>query len=101
MILCYRGDGVTDKECSSGIIPFKTSLYMSQGEKMENETAYHCEECGRYKAKREDIGEAPECCGKKMEEVPLFECRKDPAFAEHARLFEDDEPCDPGMSGNN
>jgi hypothetical protein len=35
-----------------------------------------------------------------MEEVPIEVCDKDPSWAEHARLYDDDEPCDPGISGN-
>ena len=62
---------------------------------MDDEFAYHCDECGKY-AKGEE-GEAPECCGRKMKQLPMRECEKDPGFAEHARNFEIDEPCDPGI----
>lgn len=73
---------------------------LSRGEKMEDKTAYHCDECGKYEMDKTPEGEIPECCGQKMKEVPLSECTKDPAWAEHARSFEDDEPCDPGISGD-
>lgn len=62
---------------------------------MTDDHAYHCNECGKYV--KAGVGEVPECCGKKMEQLPMTECVKDPGFAEHARNFEDDEPCDPGI----
>lgn len=62
---------------------------------MEDE-AYHCDDCGRYMTKEEAKGDAPECCGHRMRSIPYTECVKDPAFAEHARSFDDDVPCDDG-----
>jgi hypothetical protein len=61
---------------------------------MEDEFAYLCKECGKYRKGEEGV--ALECCGRKMEQVPIQECLKDPGFAEHARNFEEDEPCDDG-----
>lgn len=66
---------------------------------MEKINAYQCEDCKRYETEPLKDGEYPTCCGKKMKEVPLMECVKDPAFAEHARFDDDDTPCDPGVSG--
>jgi len=61
--------------------------------------SYACDECKKYIVKTEGMDKVPECCGKRMRQVPLTECTKDPSFAEHARFEDDDEPCDPGISG--
>ena len=60
---------------------------------MEEEYAFHCRECGGYAAATSGGG-VPECCGQPMERLPVTECLKDPAFAEHARMNDDDAPCD-------
>ena len=64
---------------------------------MEEELAYYCDGCDKVIKKTGEIEYAPECCGKEMRIMPLRECGKDPSFAEHARLDDDDQPCDPGM----
>jgi len=63
---------------------------------MEGETAYYCNQCHKVlkSGKREF---SPECCGHEMEYVSLTECMKDPSWAEHARFFDEDGPCDPGL----
>ncbi|MFW3147099.1 MAG: hypothetical protein ACMUIE_09845 [Thermoplasmatota archaeon] len=65
---------------------------------MKEEMAYVCDSCHKVVRKKGYEGN-PDCCGRTMRQMPLAECVRDPAFAEHARSFEDDEPCDPGMSG--
>lgn len=53
---------------------------------------YHCKECG----KTIEADESENCCGSPMEK--LTSCTTAPS-AEHARLTNDDEPCDDGRSG--
>ena len=61
-----------------------------------DEEAYYCYECKKTVPKKDPEG-APECCGKEMTLLPLEECSKAPASAEHARFDDDDEPCDTGL----
>lgn len=56
---------------------------------------YKCENCGK---KVKDTGDNPECCGKKMKQLPLDVCIQ-PQHAEHTRSDDIDEPCDEGRSG--
>ena len=64
---------------------------------MEKKT-YICEECEKEIELTND-DEIPECCGKKMKQLPLDVCTQ-PAHPEHARPMRDDPPCDDGRSGN-
>jgi hypothetical protein len=64
-------------------------------EKMNDKT-YECEECG--KRIKNSTNEKLECCGKPMKQLPLDICTQ-PSDAEHARLMENDEPCDDGRAG--
>ncbi len=59
------------------------------------EDAYYCYGCKKIVPKR-DQEEAPECCGEEMALLPIEECVKAPAAAEHARFDDEDEPCDDG-----
>lgn len=60
---------------------------------------YKCTECGNIEDPKKMEQQDPTCCGKRMELTPITTCEKDPAWAEHARSFEEDEPCDPGIGG--
>jgi hypothetical protein len=62
---------------------------------MEEKT-YECEECGKRVKTSED--KTPECCGKPMKQLPLDICTQ-PAYAEHARSMEEEEPCDDFRAG--
>jgi predicted ATP-dependent serine protease len=57
---------------------------------------YQCQECG--KEKEEMNGKNPSCCGKPMKQMKVDVCITAPS-AEHARPFNDDEPCDDSRSG--
>jgi hypothetical protein len=57
---------------------------------------YECENCGK-RAKNKDNVE-PECCGKKMKQLPLDVCTT-AADAEFSRPMDSDEPCDDGRAG--
>lgn len=59
---------------------------------------YLCEECSKVVPKGECC-DVPECCGKPMKVLPLEECVKPPADAEHARFDDEDEPCSDGRTG--
>lgn len=61
---------------------------------MKDDLAYVCEECHKVMRATGDGQHDPECCGVKMKKMPMTECRKDPAFAEHARFIDEDEPCE-------
>ena len=63
---------------------------------MKEEMAYYCDSCHKVIKKTGEKVFAPECCGKGMELLSLSDCMKDPAWAEHARFDDNDEPCDPG-----
>lgn len=64
------------------------------------EEAYYCYGCKRNIPTTEMAQkEVPECCGKPMEKLPLNECQKPPASAEHARFDDEDTPCDDGRTG--
>lgn len=59
------------------------------------EKTYKCKECGKtLTTSKKD----PECCGKKMMQLPLEPCDK-PAHPSHARPMDDEEPCDDGRAG--
>ncbi|MFO8051140.1 MAG: hypothetical protein R6V01_05505 [Thermoplasmatota archaeon] len=60
---------------------------------MTEEIVYVCKECHNVVKATGEGQYDPECCGAPMKQVPLTECRKDPAFAEHARFIDEDEPC--------
>ncbi len=60
---------------------------------MTNEIIFVCGECGN-REKAEEGEPAPMCCEERMR--PLEPCRRDRAWAEHARNYEQDEPCDDG-----
>jgi hypothetical protein len=53
---------------------------------------YECDGCGKQ-ITVEDGAEAPECCGEPMPVCTMA------SVAEHARPFNDDEPCDDGRAG--
>ena len=58
------------------------------------ELEFQCRACG----KRAKAAEPPECCGQKMDEIPLEACTQ--AFgAENSRPMDDDEPCDDSRGG--
>lgn len=59
------------------------------------EEAYYCYGCKRA-VPRTDQEEKPECCGTAMTLLPIEECMKPPASAEHARFDDEDEPCHDG-----
>ena len=61
-----------------------------------NSKKYRCRECGKETVVPETQKEAPECCGEPMEFLEV--CREAPS-AEHARPFNEDEPCDDDRSG--
>jgi hypothetical protein len=95
MTECFREPGPIEDLKGGGKQYYRTfGLFVTVNEMEEEKRTYHCDECGKYSnAEGEDV---PECCGGKMREMSLEECVKDPAFAEHARSFEGDRPCDPG-----
>jgi hypothetical protein len=64
---------------------------------MSRDKAYRCEIC-KGEALAPTDGPAPECCGKKMQNIPLDQCTLS-TTAEHARFDQDDGPCDDGRSG--
>ncbi len=94
MIICYHLHGPIEDTHYSGRTDIDQQVHGNSVKLMNDEFSYHCEDCGKYSKGNGE--EAPECCEKKMERLPMNECVKDPGFAEHARNFEDDEPCDPG-----
>ena len=59
----------------------------------EEDEVYFCEECKKTKDGSED---GPLCCGKAMKKLPLSQCTKAGADAEHARFTDDDDACDDG-----
>ena len=59
------------------------------------EKKFECIDCGKQVKSSENN---PECCGKPMKQLPLDVCVQ-PTDTEHARVMEDDEPCDDGRSG--
>jgi hypothetical protein len=61
---------------------------------MEENTAYYCDHCNKV-LKSGKMEFSPECCGHEMKFISVTECVKDPAWAEHARWFDEDGPCDP------
>jgi hypothetical protein len=63
---------------------------------MENLTTrmvYRCMECSNHVTIEKKGEKPPICCGKRMELTPPSTCNKDPAWAEHARLMDSDDPC--------
>jgi hypothetical protein len=56
---------------------------------------YKCSQCGSTQTAPE--GEAPVCCGEPME---LMNVCTTAEVAEHARPFNEDEPCDDGRAGS-
>ncbi len=58
------------------------------------EVQYTCKSCGKTAMAPE--GQAPTCCGLPME--PMNVCTTADT-AEHARPFNEDEPCDDGRAG--
>jgi len=61
---------------------------------MRGDKEYHCVRCGARKTSEK----APDCCGAKMEPLPLKMCTS-AASAEHSRPMEDEEPCDDSRGG--
>lgn len=61
---------------------------------METKT-YKCQECGHETVVKASAA-VPDCCGKKMREIPLDPCVK-AHNAENARLSDSDEACDDGV----
>lgn len=64
---------------------------------MSEDQAYECEICKGQLMARTGAS-TPQCCGRAMKNIPLEQCTLS-ATAEHARLDDDDEPCDDGRSG--
>ena len=66
---------------------------------MAEQTNYECVDCGNTAQVGADTDQAPECCGKPMQEQePLRVCQA-PAGAEHSRFDDLEEPCDDGRAG--
>ena len=61
-----------------------------------SEKKFECKDCG--KQVKSSKKKNPECCGKQMKQLPLDICIQ-PTTAEHARLTEEDEPCNDGRAG--
>ena len=61
---------------------------------MEKMYEFQCKSCG----KKMRSAEPPECCGAKMEELPLDACSQ--AFGpENSRSMDSEEPCDDSRGG--
>lgn len=63
---------------------------------MAEEKNYECVDCGNQ---AQASAEAPECCGKKMQEQEPLQVCEAPAGPEHSRFDDLGEPCDDGRSG--
>ena len=70
----------------------------SPGPNSMNGESYQCPGCGKTVPKGKTTT-APECCGTTMVLLPIEECVKPPASAEHARMSDNDAPCDDGRAG--
>ncbi|MGA1821757.1 MAG: hypothetical protein ACMUIG_04450 [Thermoplasmatota archaeon] len=60
---------------------------------MDEEMVYYCDECEKITPVESGSDESMLCCGKKMKKMPRKWCTS-ATVAEHARLEDDDEPCD-------
>jgi len=62
-------------------------------EKLSTRSVHRCYKCedkvGDETRKRIDSI----CCSERTELTPRMECTKDPAWAEHARFMDSDDPC--------
>jgi len=65
-----------------------------EGGWMMSEKQYQCRVCGKQTTIKEGQS-VPFCCGKEMEPLPYCRVMPDP---EQARNYDEDEPCDDGVS---
>jgi hypothetical protein len=66
---------------------------------MTNKIRYKCEACGEYVEIVNGEMNMPECCEKPMTKIDYLDFCEKPSNAEHARLLDNDEPCDDGRFG--
>ena len=67
---------------------------------MAEQKDYKCVDCGKEAQASADDAQAPECCGKQMQEQePLNVCQA-PGGPRSSRLDDLGEPCDDGRSGS-
>jgi hypothetical protein len=64
------------------------------GDVLAESKTFKCRKCG----KRKKAAGAPECCGGKMDQLPLDVCTT-ASGPEHSRPMQDDEPCDDSRGG--
>jgi hypothetical protein len=60
---------------------------------MNDDLVYYCDECEKIVPIGQGSGETMECCGKEMKKMPRKWCTS-ASVAEHARMDDNDEPCD-------
>jgi len=66
---------------------------------MAEQKNYECVDCGNKAQASAEDAQAPECCGKQMQEQePLNVCLS-PWGSRSSRLDDLEEPCDDGRSG--
>jgi len=76
------------------MMEFKRERRSGLMEEVSTRSVYRCHRCN-VKYESDPLKELiPICCGMRVELSPPVACTKDPAWAEHARTFDDDEPCD-------
>jgi DNA-directed RNA polymerase subunit RPC12/RpoP len=66
---------------------------------MSKKITYRCEACGKTVEIVDGEMNMPECCQRAMTKDDGLDFCEKPSDPEHARLFDDDEPCDDGRTG--
>jgi len=66
---------------------------------MADQKNYECVDCGNQAQANAEDAQAPECCGKQMQEQEPLKVCEAPAGHEHSRIDDLGEPCDDGRSG--
>ena len=67
---------------------------------MAEQKDYKCVDCGKQAQASADDANAPECCGKQMQEQEPLDFCLAPGGSRSSRLDDLGEPCDDGRSGS-
>ena len=67
---------------------------------MAEQKNYQCVDCGNQAQASADDAQAPECCGKQMQEQEPLDVCVAPGGARSSRMDDLGEPCDDGRSGS-